>query len=193
MRHRELFTIAVCCIATSLYAQGHQSPNVPDQKKVLSAANRALAVLELKAQVGTLESSATNPSNVFVMFKEATMLVDHVRELVVYAANETLRREMSKRLIDQPIMRRSDEKWAEMGLAISKKLWPSAKLTLKKVTRYPEEAANRITGQRSSRSNSINLEYRGSIGPWKVRADVVFDQVTGKVAVVRLGDEPKPR
>ncbi len=90
-------------------------------------------------------------------------------------------------------IKRSDAKWSEMGLEIAKKLWPTAKLTLKKATRYPDERRNQITGQNSPSSSTINLEYRGTVGSWKVRVDVVFDQVTGQITAVRLGDEPKPR
>ena len=193
MIYRLYSTLALSCILTTPFGQGQQVSSVPDQKVVQATANRALEAFGLKNSSATIEPSASNPSNVFVYFKESNMLVNHVRNLVVYASNEVLQSEIRNRASGLPTIKRSDAKWAELGQQLAKKLWPAAKLTLKKATRYPEEARNRITGQGSPRSNSINLEYRGNTGTWRIRADVVFDQVTGKVAVVRLGDEPKPR
>lgn len=194
MKHLTFSLIALTSAFALGFAQdGRSVVPPPDHEKVFATAKSALNVLGLEPSLGTIQPTATNKSQVFVFYKHSNMLVDHVRSMVVYASNEPLRKEIERRPSGQATIKRSDAKWSEMGLDVARRLWPKAKLTLHKATRYPDEPRNRITGEGSPRSLCINLEYRGTVGSWEVRADVVFDQVTGQVTVVRMGDLPKPR
>lgn len=164
-----------------------------DFDRQIHEANRALKVLGVIAPLAPIVGPGSDAKLTNLSYGHSTAFVDPRRVLIRFFSNEELRRKIQQRPSGQSVIKRSDAKWAEMGLEIAKKLWPTAKLTLKKATRSPEEARNPITGQGSVRSNMINLEYRGIVGTWRVRADVVFDQVTGKITMVRMGDEPKPR
>lgn len=190
---RFLITIGLLTTLHVCSAQGRQSSNAVDRDQVVRVSDRALVILGLDPGIGTILPLESDKSRVFVYYKTSRMIVDHVRKELVSASNEVLSKEIERRALGQSVIRRSDARWAELGLEVAKKLWPTAILTLKKVTRYPEEGRSNITGLGSSRSNTINLEYRGTVGNRIVRADIVFDQVTGKVSFVRMGDLPKPR
>lgn len=131
-------------------------------------------------------------NKVSLEFDGATIFVDRLSVQVTYASLDKFRQAVTLRSPGQSLIRRSDAGWSTEARRKVGQIWPGIQLEFRNATRFPESSSSSI-GRMSPNSNSISLEYRGTLGSRRVRVDVVFDQVTGTLVTVRLVDEPKPR